>query len=68
MLPTLETIVSTLQTNVDRDQVKAAIKAQQDQQIDNVSIFILLCCMFLFINPLFVGFLTRFWFLSDTSY
>lgn len=28
----------SLQTNVDKDQVKAAIKAQQDQQIDNVSI------------------------------
>lgn len=26
------------QTNVDKDQVKAAIKAQQDQQINNVSI------------------------------
>lgn len=29
------------QLNVDKDQVKAAIKAQQDQQIDNVSIWIL---------------------------
>lgn len=28
-----------LQTNVDKDQVKDAIKAQQDQQIDNASIF-----------------------------
>lgn len=25
-----------LQTNVNKDKVKAAIKAQQDQQIDNV--------------------------------
>lgn len=29
----------SVQTNVDKDQVKAAIKAQQDQQIDNVNIF-----------------------------
>lgn len=29
----------SVQTNVDKDQVKAAIKAQQDQQIDNVDIF-----------------------------
>lgn len=28
----------TMQTNVDKDQVKAAIKSQQDQQIDNASI------------------------------
>lgn len=28
----------TMQTNVDKDQVKAAIKAQQDQQINNASI------------------------------
>lgn len=27
----------SVQTNVDKDQVKAAIKAQQDQQIDNAS-------------------------------
>ena len=27
-----------LQTNADKDQIKAAIKAQQDQQIDNASI------------------------------
>ena len=25
-----------VQTNVDKDQIKAAIAAQQDQQIDNV--------------------------------
>lgn len=31
-----------MQTNVDKDQVKAAIKAQQDQQIDNVSVLIVL--------------------------
>lgn len=31
-----------LQTNVDKDQVKAAIKAQQDQQIDNASALIVL--------------------------
>lgn len=30
------------QTNVDKDQVKAAIKAQQDQQIDNVSVFLVI--------------------------
>lgn len=30
-------VVYTLQRNVDKDQVKAAIKAQQDQQIDNAS-------------------------------
>lgn len=29
----------SVQTNADKDQVKAAIKAQQDQQIDNVNIF-----------------------------
>lgn len=29
----------SMQTNVDKDQVKAAIKAQQEQQIDNVSFF-----------------------------
>lgn len=28
----------TMQRNADKDQVKAAIKAQQDQQIDNASI------------------------------
>jgi hypothetical protein len=28
-----------MQTNVDKDQVKAAIKAQQDQQLDNASIW-----------------------------
>ena len=28
----------TMQTNVDKDQVKAAIKAQQDQQINNASV------------------------------
>lgn len=27
-----------LQANVDKDKVKAALKAQQDQQIDNASI------------------------------
>lgn len=27
------------QRNIDRDQIKAAIKAQQDQQIDNASIY-----------------------------
>lgn len=31
----------SLQRNVDKDQVKAAIKAQQDQQIDNVSFLII---------------------------
>lgn len=30
-------LLFTMQANVDRDQVKAAIKAQQDQQIDNAS-------------------------------
>ena len=34
--------VFTKQTNADKDQVKAAIKAQQDQQIDNVSSLIVL--------------------------
>lgn len=29
--------LSVQTNNVDRDQVKAAIKAQQDQQIENVS-------------------------------
>lgn len=32
-------MVVFLQTNVDKDQVKAAIKAQQDQQIDNACAF-----------------------------
>lgn len=32
-------MVVFMQTNVDKDQVKAAIKAQQDQQIDNASVF-----------------------------
>lgn len=32
-------IVVSFQSNVDKDQVKAAIRAQQEQQIDNVSIF-----------------------------
>lgn len=32
-------ICDLMQTNVDKDQVKVAIKAQQDQQINNVSIF-----------------------------
>jgi phage terminase small subunit len=31
-----------MQRNVDKDQVKAAIRAQQDQQIDNVSIVIVM--------------------------
>lgn len=35
--PLAATSVLLLQTNIDKDQVKAAIKAQQDQQIDNVS-------------------------------
>jgi hypothetical protein len=35
-----------LQASVDRDQVKAAIKAQQDQQIDNASIFNVVQLMF----------------------
>lgn len=41
-----------LQTNVDKDQVKAAIKAQQDQQIDNVRILILLqiCTIFCMVD------------------
>ncbi|RZS12029.1 hypothetical protein BHM03_00043420 [Ensete ventricosum] len=30
-------IVALIQRNIDKDQVKAAIRAQQDQQIDNVS-------------------------------
>jgi hypothetical protein len=32
------TLSFKMQTNVDKDQVKAAIKAQQDQQLDNASI------------------------------
>lgn len=31
-----------MQRNVDKDQVKAAIRAQQDQQIDNASILIVM--------------------------
>ncbi|CAN6557275.1 unnamed protein product [Malus baccata var. baccata] len=33
-------------SNVDKDQVKAAIKAQQDQQIDNASVLIFECYSF----------------------
>lgn len=34
----MATFLLTMQMNVDKDKVKAAIKAQQDQQIDNASI------------------------------
>ena len=37
----------SLQRNVDKDQVKAAIKAQQDQQIDNVSFLIISIMIYL---------------------
>lgn len=33
----LGTFLFTIQTDVDKDQVKAAIRAQQDKQIDNAS-------------------------------
>lgn len=34
----LDVSICTMQANVDKDKVKAALKAQQDQQLDNASI------------------------------